>query len=110
MKTEVEKLTNDTFYKILECCLHKNPASRPDITKHTNLSEYSIYIGQLEDSGLIKNWADTKDYFQLTSSGMAIFLNLHSQKQSAKQARRATYFAVLSIVIAAAALLINILK
>ena len=109
MKNKAQTITHEIFYKILEYCISSNPVSRGEIAKHLNITEESLYFKQLTDTNLIKNWGENDYYFQLTSEGMSVFLNIQAQKRAEEHAKKATCYAIIAISIAAVALIINII-
>jgi len=109
MKNKPDKITFKTYFEILECCIFNKPVTRAQIAKYAKLGEYAIAINQLIDSDLIKTFGND-NLFQITSAGMSVYLSLQAQIKSANQARKATYFAIISILIAVIALIINIIS
>jgi hypothetical protein len=107
MEKESETTTHEFFYKILECCIINYKSSTADIGKHANIGERSIYIKQLENAHLIKN---DGGYYCITPEGMSAFLIIQGQKQANKQARIATYIAIIAIGITLIINLILLLK
>lgn len=103
----------DLYYIILKECVENPMIAKHQICEKHGLNEHSPVFYDLEKFNLIEIKTKAANQIELKTEGFNAFLSIGSQRQSERQARKATYFAVwalgISIVSFIASIVFNIL-
>jgi hypothetical protein len=89
----------ELYYKILSICAREFNTHQTQIAKELNISHNSSAFSYLEKLGFINIPKESSDFIHITQQGFSTYLVISSQRQSNKQARKATKFASWAIVI-----------
>lgn len=105
----IKENQTDLYYNILKECVENSMIPKHEISKKFGLSEYDSIYADLKRFKYIEFESDNEYMINLTQEGFTAYLTIGSQKQSARHAKKAIYFAVWALGVSIASFMASIL-
>jgi hypothetical protein len=99
----------DLYYLILKECIGDSMIPRHKVSNKFGISDYDIIFADLKRFNFIEFESNNEYFLKLTPEGFNAYLMIGSQKQSAMQAKKATYFAFAALTVSIASFIASII-